>query len=270
MAEEGVSTKARLLALVDDVELITRQLFETLTKRQEANNSNNQQQQSTLAGDIGASGDGDSTTASGFTMNVDQLTELLLEKNSELKQLSSVARRQQQIQLKINDTRGKIAVMNQKIVALQKHLKHAESLLATSLYHAKEKLKTFDRAKQDSIMSEDVIKYAHKISASCSTAAPLNWTPGDPRRPYPQEIEMRCGWLGQLDNIKPTDVNNPDIKPPAQLGTDGIQMKTNFVNTQLQQVDLPSLFDIKHTEEAEIMSSDSTSSDSSDSSFGND
>lgn len=262
MAEGGISTKARLLALVDDVELITRQLFETLTKRQESSN-----QIPSSVGDNASSGDGESN--SGFTMDVDQLTELLLEKNNELKQLSAVAKRQQEIQIKINDTRTKIGVMNQKIVALQKHLKHAESLLATSLYHAKEKLKTFDRAKQDSIMSEDVIKYAHKISASCSTAAPLNWTPGDPRRPYPQEIEMRCGWLGQLDNIKPTDVNS-DIKPPPQLGTDGIQMKTNFVNSQLQQVDLPSLFDIKHTEEAEIMSSDSTSSDSSDSSFGND
>ena len=255
MAEHGVSTKARLLALVDDVELITRQLFETLSQESKPS----------------ADSTGGAANEPAFTMDVDQLTELLLEKNNELKQLSAVAKHQQVIQHKIDTTRTKIGVMNSKILCLQRHLKHAESMLATSLYHAKEKLKAFDRAKKDSIMSEDVIKYAHKISASCSTASPLNWTPGDPRRPYPQDIEMRCGLLGQLDNLKPNqnDVNS-DLKPPAQLGTDGIQMKTNFVNSQLQQVDLPSLFDIKHTEDAEIMSSDSTSSDSSDSSFGND
>jgi len=38
--------------------------------------------------------------------------------------------------------------LEQAISSLQKHLKSAENLLAQSLYHAKEKLKSFDRANQ--------------------------------------------------------------------------------------------------------------------------
>ena len=45
------------------------------------------------------------------------------------------------------------------------------------------------------IPSEELIKYAHKISAAHSVAAPYNWEIGDQRRPYPTDLEMRSGLL---------------------------------------------------------------------------
>ena len=42
------------------------------------------------------------------------------------------------------------------------------------------------------VLSEELIKYAHKISASNSVACPPGWTPGDQRRPYPSGNKMSC------------------------------------------------------------------------------
>lgn len=47
--------------------------------------------------------------------------------------------------------------------------------------------------------SEDLIKYAHRISAADAVCAPLNWQPGDIRRPYPTDIEMRMGSIGKSE-----------------------------------------------------------------------
>lgn len=59
--------------------------------------------------------------------------------------------------------------------------------------------------------SEELIKYAHRISASSAVAAPHNWQQGDPRRPYPTDIEMRQGFLGRMSDLPlpPTDANRP-------------------------------------------------------------
>ena len=70
------------------------------------------------------------------------------------------------------------------------------------------------------VSPEDLIKYAHRISQSCSVVSPVGWQisechrrveladhlliAGDPRRPFPQDIEMRRGFLGQLTSgVKP-------------------------------------------------------------------
>jgi len=86
-------------------------------------------------------------------------------------------------------------------------------LKATAVYQAKEKLKSIDKAKKGerkhpsnnfwwvlrlltgyvsdglltccfagSISSEEIIKYAHRISASNAVCAPLNWVPGKNHR----------------------------------------------------------------------------------------
>lgn len=47
---------------------------------------------------------------------------------------------------------------------------------------------------------EELIKYAHRISCTYGALAPDNWTPGDPRRPYPNKEEIRRGYLGHLDD----------------------------------------------------------------------
>ena len=71
--------------------------------------------------------------------------------------------------------------------------------------------------------SEELIKYAHRISASNAVSAPHNWqqgivqarrgrnksfftmynyflNSGDPRRPYPTDVEMRIGLLGRPES----------------------------------------------------------------------
>nr|CAB3263744.1 mediator of RNA polymerase II transcription subunit 4-like [Phallusia mammillata] len=252
--ESDVSTKKRLLSLVNDVDLITRQLFDTLSVQSSQGRPGKDESKTTISMDVG------------------QLTDILLQKNNDLVELMCVARLQQELQQKIEKIRDEILVQDQAISFLQKHLKSAEDLLAKSLYQAKAKLKSFDKANSGSVFSEDVIKYAHKISASCSTAAPLNWSPGDPRRPYPQDIEMRCGWLGQLNNLGQNAMDSDSsLKPPVQFGTDGIQFPsfTSF-DTQGNQQDLTLMNEAKAHEDVEVMSSDSSTSDSSDSSFGND
>nr|XP_002127402.1 mediator of RNA polymerase II transcription subunit 4-like isoform X1 [Ciona intestinalis] len=258
--ESEVSTKKQLLSLVDDVDLVIRQLFDTLSQ---------QSSQNTVVNQVGS---GESETQS-HVMDVGQLTDLLLQKNKKLADLTEVACQQQKLEVKVKATRAEIAMKDTEIKCLQKHLKAAEQLLGTALHQAKEKLKSFDQANKGSVMSEDIIKYAHKISASCSTAAPLNWTPGDQRRPYPQDIEMRCGWLGQINNSD-MNVKDPMLKPPAQLGTDGIQMPSFSSNSQWQKgnqsMDMSTFTDGRSTEDVDVMSSDSSSSDSSDSSGVND
>ena len=247
---KSIGTKKHLIRLVDDVDLIVRQLFETLAQQ----SSNDDMAM-----------DADSKI---YKMDAGQLTDLLIRKNDELVKLTETAREQQKLHKQIESVQAEISHQDQMIGSLQKHLKNAEYLLASALYQAKEQLKLFDEANERSVMSEDVIRYAHQISASCSTAAPLNWIQGDPRRPYPQDIQMRCGWLGQISN----SVIDSDVKPPAQLGTEGIQMlKLTQSNTQWQgNSDLSGFSSLKANDDVDVMSSDSSTSDSSDSSFGND
>lgn len=250
--KSGVTgTKKQLFLLVDDIDLIVRQLFETLAQQSNNENSLTDAQSSSIKMDPG------------------QLTDLLIQKNKALIKLSQTAREQQKLFQQIEAVTAEIANQDQLIGSLQKHFKQAEHLLASALYQAKEQLKVFNEANKRSVMSEDVIRYAHQINASCSTAAPLNWSSGDPRRPYPLDIQMRCGWLGQLSNA----VVENDVKPPALLGTDGIQMpKLTQSDASWQQAnsDLTSFNSLKSGDDVDVMSSDSSTSDSSDSSFGND
>ena len=50
------------------------------------------------------------------------------------------------------------------------------------------------------VPAEDLIKYGHRISASNAVSAPLTWQQGDPRRPYPTDIEMRLGFLARPES----------------------------------------------------------------------
>ena len=56
---------------------------------------------------------------------------------------------------------------------LTTQLKEAETLLASTIYQAKQKLENISRAAP--VSSEELIKYSHKISASSAVCAPLNW-----------------------------------------------------------------------------------------------
>jgi mediator of RNA polymerase II transcription subunit 4 len=216
-----------------------------------------------------------------------QLAELLVTKDKELKHLLILAQQQQEIQQKSDSLRAEVEQQDQEIKKLQTHFKEAEHVLATSIYQAKQKLSLISKANDRVLSSEELIKYAHKISASHAVAAPYNWEVGDPRRPYPTDIEMRSGLLGQVlsDSLlhAPTGqatpgssgiVNNSGhpLSSQGMAGAPGASpfhwsVGTQDVKPNLSQLPPPSDSRIKHEslEDVEVMSSDSSSSSSSDS-----
>ncbi|KPI97482.1 Mediator of RNA polymerase II transcription subunit 4 [Papilio xuthus] len=152
-----LSTKDRLLSIIDDMELIAKEMIEV---------SIAPKAQKLSAADHA------------------QLTDLLLAKDVELKKTLELADEQANIQQKMNDLKAEVDNKDQDIYHLQRQLKDAEQILATSLYQARQKLASIV-----------------KISASNAVSAPLSWQPGDPRRPYPTDLEMRLGMLGRLCDL---------------------------------------------------------------------
>ncbi|KAG8000446.1 Mediator of RNA polymerase II transcription subunit 4 [Nibea albiflora] len=201
------STKERLLRALDDLEVLSRELIEMLALSRgqklpqpgedtqvrlthtldrvspgQPGSASNLSVRSSGAGAAGAAGQGVPGADGGGAAAGEGSPEMqLLEKE--------VEKRDSDIQ------------------QLQKQLKEAEHILATAVYQAKEKLKSIDKARKGSISSEEIIKYAHRISASNAVCAPLNWVPGDPRRPYPTDLEMRSGMLGHMANLPTNGVN---------------------------------------------------------------
>lgn len=130
-----------------------------------------------------------------------QLTELLITKDNELKDTLKLANEQANIDQKMNILKAEVERQDQDINQLQRQLKEAEQILSTAIYQAKQKLASIARANKKPVSSEELIKFAHRISASNAVCAPLSWQQGDPRRPYPTDIEMRLGFLGRLSEL---------------------------------------------------------------------
>lgn len=101
----------------------------------------------------------------------------------------------------MNTLKAEVERQDQDINQLQRQLKEAEQILSTAIYQAKQKLNSISRANKRPVSSEELIKFAHRISASNAVCAPLTWAQGDPRRPYPTDIEMRLGFLGRLSEL---------------------------------------------------------------------
>jgi len=196
MAARGVSTKEKLLSLIDDVEVITKEVLESIMAPKHDKPSHADQA---------------------------QLIQLLLSKNEDVKETIQVlAREQAEIEEKARDLQYEVTKQDQEIQVLQKHLKETETLLSSALYQAKQKYDQILKAQQHSVGSEDLIRFAHRISSTNAVAAPMNWQPGDPRRPYPTDIEMRMGWLGRLNDL-------PGSTPPTAL-LDSLPSSLNNAN----------------------------------------
>ncbi|XP_054385016.1 mediator of RNA polymerase II transcription subunit 4 isoform X9 [Pongo abelii] len=136
-----------------------------------------------------------------------QVLELLIHRDGEFQELMKLALNQGKIHHEMQVLEKEVEKRDSDIQQLQKQLKEAEQILATAVYQAKEKLKSIEKARKGAISSEEIIKYAHRISASNAVCAPLTWVPGDPRRPYPTDLEMRSGLLGQMNNPSTNGVN---------------------------------------------------------------
>ncbi|XP_066542813.1 mediator of RNA polymerase II transcription subunit 4 [Hoplias malabaricus] len=181
MASSEKSTKEKLLSALNDIDVLSRELIEMLA----------------LSRTQKLPQPGEDT----------QVLELLVQRDREFQELMHTAVEQGRIHQEMQQLEKEAEKRDSDIQLLQKQLKEAEHILATAVYQAKEKLKSIDKARKGSISSEEIIKYAHRISASNAVCAPLNWVPGDPRRPYPTDLEMRSGMLGHMSNLPTNGVN---------------------------------------------------------------
>ncbi|KAM4795391.1 mediator of RNA polymerase II transcription subunit 4 [Rhinophrynus dorsalis] len=243
------STKERLLSVLDDLEVLSRELIEMLAL------SRNQK--------LSQPGE------------ENQILELLIQRDGEFQELMKQAFNQRKVHQEMQLLEKDVEKRDSDIQQLQKQLKEAEHILATAVYQAKEKLKSIEKARKGSISSEELIKYAHRISASNAVCAPLTWVPGDPRRPYPTDLEMRSGLLGQMSNLPTNGVNGhlpgdalaagrlPDVLAPQypwQTNDMSINMlPPNHSNEFLMESLGPNK---ENEDDVEVMSTDSSSSSS--------
>ncbi|XP_022088183.1 mediator of RNA polymerase II transcription subunit 4-like [Acanthaster planci] len=256
MAAASVSTKSRLLSLVEEAECLTKDLFEsTAAVRQRMP-----------------------------AFEDPQVMDMLMKKNEEIEATLKRTEEQREKRREMECLQEEVDKRDEDIKQLQRQLKEAEHILATAIYQAKEKLKAIDRANKGAISAEELIKYAHRISATNAVSAPLTWAQGDARRPYPTDLEMRMGILGRLSNLPVAQATNgvsdgtsggdgassagggltwqPSSELTASLSMpSGISHHTTELN-----LDLGAPGQNKENEDdVEVMSSDSSSSSSSES-----
>ena len=204
-----------------------------------------------------------------------QVLELLIHRDGEFQELMKLALNQGKIHHEMQVLEKEVEKRDSDIQQLQKQLKEAEQILATAVYQAKEKLKSIEKARKGAISYEEIIKYAHRISASNAVCAPLTWVPGDPRRPYPTDLEMRSGLLDQMNNPATNGVNGhlpgdalaagrlPDVLAP-QYPWQSNDMAMNMLppNHSYDFLLEPPGHNKENEDDVEVMSMDSSSSGS--------
>ncbi|XP_015511934.1 mediator of RNA polymerase II transcription subunit 4 isoform X2 [Neodiprion pinetum] len=247
------STREVLLSLVDDMELIAKELIENTIAQKHLKLSSSEHA---------------------------QLTELLVAKDNELKSTLQLASEQAKINQKMDSLKEEVERQDQDIQQLQRQLKEAEQILATAIYQAKQKLQSISRANKRPVPSEELIKFAHRISASNAVCAPLTWQQGDPRRPYPTDIEMRLGVLGRLSDLPlngqmigshpgiPAELHRAGhpAEPPVSQANQFAWHPSGEIHMSVGgQGSVAMNTHKQETEDVEVMSTDSSSSSSSDS-----
>ena len=134
---------------------------------------------------------------------LNDLTKLLVQKQSELDKFIEIAMEQQIMHEKINKVKTSLVTIESQIKYLITCLKEAEQILSSAVYQSKIKLDMIKKAKP--LPSEEIISYAYKISSENAVCCPENWVPDNPKRPYPTDSDMRRGWLARIDR--------PDLNP---------------------------------------------------------
>ncbi|KAF6040002.1 MED4 [Bugula neritina] len=255
MAQE--STRKVLITLLDDIELLSKELFELATSAQ-ANR----------------------LATKGGTSKVSQVLDALVAQNEKFHGMLKTAEEQSVVQLRIDSLNTELDKKNGEILSLQKSLKDAETVLASSVFDAKKKLASIKKAEEKAVTAEDLIRFAHRISSSGAVAAPPTWAPGDPsRRPYPTDTDMRQGLMAKdFDKLRETMLNQTSHSQASQ-STPVTTPLSDSQNTGLYSysfqaqsaLDTPNFMsatrnhpmNIKQSNDVEIMSQSDTSSSSS-------
>jgi len=140
-----------------------------------------------------------------------ELSKLIVQKQSELSDYLNIAADQQLMYNKINKLKQALVESNSDLKSLLIYLKEAEQVLASAVYQSRLKLNMIKKAKP--LPSEEIIKYAHKISSDYGVCCPENWIPDNPRRPYPTDADMRKGWLAKMNQL--TELNPSAMNPSS-------------------------------------------------------
>nr|NP_001032512.1 uncharacterized protein LOC641496 [Danio rerio] len=164
-----MATKFQLVRSLDDFELLVKELIEVVTS-QRANR----------------------------TQSIKEIVDTMLFLDNNMKQLLEKAEEQVEVHQKVIALQAEINQMDKLTNELQKQLSDAEQLLATVVYQAKQKLESINKADKKPVSFEDLVKLAHRISASNGVCAPLAWKTGDLRRPYPTDKDMKSGLLFRM------------------------------------------------------------------------
>ncbi|XP_057301724.1 uncharacterized protein LOC130636120 isoform X2 [Hydractinia symbiolongicarpus] len=156
-----------------------------------------------------------------LTEPITKLVDQLIGRDKQIKMILNTALQQLEKYKRIKQIKDDIEKKDHDILLLQSQLKEAETVLATALFQADKKLEATEQAKEASVSCEELIKFAFRISSGNSVEAPPDWLPGDPRRPYPLDIEMRCGALGQMSQkIPPSNGKSNFISNPIDMTDD--------------------------------------------------
>jgi len=107
---------------------------------------------------------------------------------------------------RITTLQNKISDRDYQLQLFLKRLKRSEQLLCDVLNEAKYRLSKIKLAEKSNISTDELVRYSYIISRAESVAAPIDWQPGDQRRPFPTEIQMNQGILPALnDTLKNKD-----------------------------------------------------------------
>lgn len=92
-----------------------------------------------------------------------QLVDLLISKDTEMKSVLKLAEEQAQIEQKMLALKAKVHLRDQQIKKLQRRLKDSEEILSRALFQARQKLASIAVANKKPVPSEELIKYAYRL-----------------------------------------------------------------------------------------------------------
>merc|ERR1711934_154893 len=177
------STKSQADALINDLDCISRQIVDQ------------------------AVNDGSNKTIVNTT-HQDKLFQLMNQTETRLNAKLETARQLVLLERKLQTTRERIHVRDRQLQIFLRRLKKSEQLLADALHQAKQKLKIIKTAEASNVSTDELIRYSYIISQAGAVAAPGDWTNGDVRKPFPTELEMRCGMLARFSENQTNDNTN--------------------------------------------------------------
>merc|ERR1712178_386271 len=187
----------------------------------------------------------DTPTGTRSKAHQEKLFQLMESTEVRLNSQLETARQQVLLERKLQTTRERVHVRDRQLQMFLRRLKKSEQLLADALYQAKQKLEIIKTAQASNVSTDELIRYSYIISQAGAVAAPGDWTNGDSRRPFPTELEMRCGMLARFsennnnsdnNNSNPTDLTEltPQQReiiqqiPPRQGDVEGILEQTQI------------------------------------------